>query len=94
MPNDDFLTTIDSDDEMPVPVKPISSKSRVKPKVAVEDVDDGAIVINPDFTFDGNDDTYAEVLEEQEKLEGLLKGSKHVRRLRDFVLLISVYADE
>lgn len=101
MPND-FITTIDSDDESIVDDSPpslqnknkkASSKSKSKSKSSksskslrangsdVENAkgDDGAVDLNPDFVFDLNEDTYAEVLEEQDKLEGLVKGSKHVR---------------
>ena len=74
MTGDDYIRTIDSDDEVDVTTKtPTKTKgSSAKEDVTVQDA------LNPDFTFDLTGDVYADVLAAGSNLTDLVKGSKHV----------------
>jgi ATP-dependent RNA helicase DDX27 len=78
MAPEDYVMTIDSDDE--VVSKP--SKKKTSKKDTVEDDVPGPQekdALNPDFTFDLTGDVYADVLGADIKLGDLVKGSKRVR---------------
>ena len=78
MIQDDFVTTLDSDDDVEnVPTTLLLSKDKGKRKA----VDDGGIALDPGFTFEMTNDVYMDILDDEEGLKGLLKGSKRVRYL-------------
>lgn len=70
--NDEFVFTIDSDDELAVDEPVIISKTpNAKSKVLVGDD------LNPDFVFDTTGDPYVDVVAAEEKDE-IIVGSKPV----------------
>ena len=73
---DDFILTIESDDEEVVEK---ASKKKSTKKATVTVVDDELGALNPEFTFEAAGDAYDEALEAQDSLNGLVKGSKRVR---------------
>jgi ATP-dependent RNA helicase DDX27 len=68
---DDFIMTIDSDTEDPLP--PVSTKKHVDAEEAS---------LNPAFTFDLATETYMDILDSQNELRDLIKtGSRPVSSL-------------
>ena len=81
---DDLILTIDSDAEdievdesAPGPSRPASKKS--KSKATKDSTTDEKDALNPEFTFDVTGDVYDEVLDKNNVLSDLVKGSKRVR---------------
>ena len=74
---DDFIQTLDSDDEAPVASSSQPKKAtKGAGKQAFVTEDDAAF--NPEFTFDLGGDPYDEILSAHTRAEDLVKGSKSV----------------
>lgn len=74
---DDFIQTLDSDDEAPVASSSQPKKAaKGAGKQALMTEDDAAF--NPEFTFDLGGDPYDEILNTHSRAEDLVKGSKSV----------------
>lgn len=78
----DFIMTIDSGDEE-APVPSISKRSKGKQKAA--EVGDGTVALDPSFTFDLTRNAYADILDEEETFQDVVRaGLKPVRRRARF----------